>query len=61
MDEKFKLPILTEEQFKNLWNRLHSYDWFNNMIDDIMPKPSQDFDQDNRLVDFRTNKKVRSK
>lgn len=61
MDEKFKLPILTEEQFKNLWNRLHSYDWFNDMIDDIMPKPSQDFNPDNRLVDFRTNKKVRGK
>ncbi len=57
MDEKFKLPILTEEQFKNLWNRLHSYDWFNDMIDNIMPKPSSYFDPDNRLVDFRTEKK----
>lgn len=57
MDEKFKLPILTEEQFKNLWDRLHSYDWFNNMIDDIVPKPSQGFDPDNRLVDFRADKK----
>lgn len=57
MDEKFKLPILTEEQFKNLWNRLHSYEWFNNMIDSIMPKPSQDFDSNNRVVDFRADKK----
>ena len=57
MDEKFKLPILTEEQFKNLWNRLHGYEWFNDMIDNIMPKPSLDFDYDNRLVDFRTDKK----
>lgn len=57
MDEKFKLPILTEEQFKNLWNRLHSYDWFNDMIDNIMPKLSSYFDPDNRLVDFRTEKK----
>ena len=61
MDEKFKLPILTEEQFKNLWNRLHSYDQFNDMIDSIMPKPSQDFDPNNRVVDFRTDKKARGK
>lgn len=61
MDDKFKLPILTEEQIENLWNRLHSYKWFNDMIDDIMPKPSTDFDTNNRLVDFRTDKKVRSK
>lgn len=61
MDEKFKLPILTEEQFKNLWNRLHSYDWFNDMIDNIMSKPSQDFDPNNRVVDFRTDKKARGK
>lgn len=61
MDEKFKLPILTEEQFNNLWDRLHSYKWFNDMIDGIMPKPSKDFDPNNRVVDFRTNKKVRSK
>ena len=61
MDEKFKLPIITEEQFEDLWNRLHSYEWFNDMIDSIMPKPSQDFDPDNRLVEFRTDKKVRSK
>lgn len=61
MDYKFKLPILTKEQFENLWNRLHSYKWFNDMIDDIMPKPSQDFDPNNRLVDFRTNKKARGK
>lgn len=57
MDYKFKLPILTKEQFENLWNRLHSYKWFNDMIDDIMPKPSTDFDPNNRLVDFRTDKK----
>lgn len=61
MDDKFKLPILTEEQFKNLWNRLHSYEWFNDMIDEIMPKPSQDFDLNNRVVDFRTDKKARGK
>ena len=61
MDDKFKLPVLTEEQFENLWNRLHSYKWFNDMIDDIMPKPSQDFDLNNRVVDFRTDKKVRGK
>lgn len=61
MDEKFKLPILTEEQFEDLWNRLHSYGWFNDMIDDIMPKPSPDFDPDNRVVDFRADKKLRSK
>lgn len=61
MDEKFKLPILTEEQIKNLWNRLHSYDWFNDIIDDIMPKPSKDFDHNNRVVDFRTDKKARGK
>lgn len=57
MDDIFKLPVLTEDQFKELWNRLHSYDWFNNMIDDIMPKPSQDFDHNNRLVDFRIDKR----
>lgn len=61
MDEKFKLPILTEEQFENQWNRLHSYKWFNDMIDDIMPKPSTDFDPNNRVVDFRTDKKARGK
>lgn len=61
MDDKFKLPILTEEQFKNLWNRLHSYEWFNDMIDETMPKPSQDFDLNNRVVDFRTDKKARGK
>lgn len=61
MDETFKLPILTEEQFKDLWNRLHSYEWFNDMIDEIMPKPSTDFDPNNRLVDFRTDKKARGK
>ena len=61
MDEKFKLSILTEEQFEDLWNRLHSYEWFNNMIDNIIPKPSQDFDPNNRLVDFRTDKKARGK
>ena len=61
MDDKFKLPVLTEEQFEDLWNRLYSYKWFNDMIDDIMPKPSQDFDPNNRAVDFRTDKKVRSK
>ena len=61
MDDKFKLPILTEEQFENLWNRLHSYEWFNDMIDEIMPKPSQDFDLNNRVVDFRTEKKARGK
>ena len=58
MNNTFKLPVLTEEQFDKLWNRLHSYDWFNNMIDDIMPKPSTDFDPNNRLVDFRTDKKI---
>ena len=57
MDDEFKLPFLTEERFNNLWNRLHSYKWFNDMIDDIMPKPSQDFDPNNRVVDFRTDKK----
>ena len=61
MDDKFKLPFLTEEQFENLWNRLHSYKWFNDMIDEIMPKPSQDFDPNNRVVDFRADKKVRGK
>ena len=61
MGDKFKLPILTEEQFENLWNRLHSYKWFNDMIDEIMPKPSQDFDHNNRVVDFRTDKKARGK
>ena len=59
MHDKFKLPVLTEEQFENLWNRLHSYKWFNDMIDEIMPKPSQDFDPNNRFVDFRTDKKAR--
>ena len=61
MDDKFKLPVLTEEQFENLWNRLHSYKWFNDMIDEIMPKPLQDFDPNNRVVDFRTGKKARGK
>ena len=61
MDDKFKLPVLTEEQFNNLWNRLHSYKWFNDMIDEIMPKPSRDFDPNNRVVDFRADKKVRGK
>ena len=61
MDDKFKLPVITEEQFENLWNRLHSYKWFNDMIDDIMPKPSKDFDSNNRAVDFRTDKKARGK
>ena len=61
MDDKFKLPVLTEEQFDNLWNRLHNYKWFNDMIDGIMPKPSQDFDPNNRVVDFRTGKKARGK
>ena len=61
MDDEFKLPFLTEEQIENLWDRLHSYKWFNDMIDDIMPKPSQDFDPNNRLVDFRTDKKARGK
>ena len=59
MNDKFKLPVLTEEQFENLWNRLHSYKWFNDMIDEIMPKPSTDFDPNNRVVDFRTDKKAR--
>ena len=59
MDDKFKLPVLTEEQFEDLWNRLYSYKWFNDMIDEIMPKPSQDFDPNNRVVDFRTDKKAR--
>ena len=31
------------------------------MIDEIMPKPSQDFDPNNRVVDFRTDKKARGK
>ena len=57
MDDKFKLPVLTEEQADELWNRLHIYEWFNDIIDDIMPKPSQDFDPNNRLVDFRVDKK----
>lgn len=57
MDDKFKLPVLTEEQIENLWDRLHSYKWFNDMIDEIMPKPSQDFDTSNRVVDFRIDKK----
>ena len=61
MDKKFKLPVLTEEQFENLWNRLHSYKWFNDMIDEIMPKPSQNFDPNNRVVDFRPNKNARGK
>lgn len=61
MDEKFKLPILTEEQFENLWNRLHSYDWFNDMIDNIMPKPSPHFYPNDRVVDFRVDKKARGK
>lgn len=61
MGERFKLPVLTEEQIEKLWNRLHSYEWFNDMIDDIMPKPSTDFNPNNRLVDFRTDKKVRIK
>ena len=61
MDDKFKLPVLTEEQFNNLWNRLHRYKWFNDMIDEIMPKPSQNFDPNNRVVDFRPNKNARGK
>ena len=61
MGDKFKFPILTEEQFENLWNRLHSYEWFNDMIDEIMPKPSQYFDPNNRVVDFRPNKNARGK
>ena len=61
MDDKFKFPVLTEEQFNNLWNRLYSYKWFNDMIDEIMPKPSQYFDPNNRVVDFRTDKKARGK
>ena len=61
MDDEFKLPFLTEEQIENLWDRLHSYKWFNDMIDDIMPKPSQDFDPNNRVVDFRPNKNARGK
>ena len=61
MDDKFKLPVLTEEQIENLWDRLHSYKWFNDMIDEIMPKPSQYFDPNNRVVDFRTGKKARGK
>ena len=61
MYDKFKLPVLTEEQFEDLWNRLHSYKWFNDMIDEIMPKPSKDFDPNNRVVDFRTDKKARGK
>lgn len=61
MDGTFKLPVLTEAQIEELWNRLHSYEWFNDMIDGIMPKPSTDFNPDNRIVDFRVDKKVRSK
>ena len=61
MDDEFKLPFLTEEQFEDLWNRLYSYKWFNDMIDEIMPKPSQDFDPNNRVVDFRPNKNARGK
>ena len=61
MDDKFKLPVLTEEQIENLWNRLHNYKWFNDMIDEIMPKPSQNFDPNNRVVDFRPNKNARGK
>ena len=59
MDDKFKLPVLTKEQIENLCDRLHSYKWFNDMIDEIMPKPSQYFDPNNRVVDFRTDKKAR--
>lgn len=58
MDDKFKLQVLTEEQIEELWNRLCSYDWFNDMIDEIMHKPSQDFDPNNRVVDFRVDKKA---
>lgn len=61
MDDRIKRPILREEQIENLWNRLYNYKWFIDMIDSIMPKPSQDFDPDNRLVYFRADKKVRSK
>ena len=61
MHDKFKLPFLTEEQIENLWNRLYSYKWFYDMTDEIIPKPSQDFDPHNRLVDFRTDKKARGK
>ncbi len=61
MGDKFKLLVLTEEQVNNLWNRLHRYKWFNDMIDEIMPKPSQNFDPNNRVVDFRTGKKARGK
>ena len=61
MDDEFKLPFLTEEQFEDLWNRLYSYKWFNDMIDEIMPKPSQYFDPNNRFVDFRADKKARGK
>ena len=61
MHDKFKLPVLTEEQFEDLWNRLYSYKWFNDMIDEIMPKPSQNFDPNNRVVDFRPNKNARGK
>ena len=61
MDDEFKLPFLTEEQFEDLWNRLYSYKWFNDMIDEIMPKPSQYFDHNNRVVDFRADKKARGK
>lgn len=56
MNGSFKLPVLTESQFEELWNRLHSYEWFNDMIDNIMPKPSQHFDPNDRVVDFRTDK-----
>ena len=61
VDDKFNLPVLTEEQVNDLWNRLYSYEWFNDMIDDIMPRASQDFNPNNRLADFRVDKKVRSK
>ena len=61
MDDKFKLPVLTEEQCEYLWNRLHIYKWFNDLIDNFMPKPSQDFDPNNRVVDFRPNKNARGK
>lgn len=60
MDDKFKLPVLTEEQLDDLWNRLYSYKWFNDMVDAVMPKPSPDFDHNNRVVEIRTNKKTRN-
>lgn len=61
MGERFKLPVLTEEQIKDLWNKLHSYEWFNDMIDNIMPKLSPYFDPNDRVVDFRTDKRARGK